>query len=72
VHKKLLIQAAACNLALLMRALYGAGKPRAAHDRAVQLFFAIWRLFSLLAQMGEPRSSWNIGSQPRLPQPNHR
>ena len=27
-----LIQAAACNLALLMRALYGAGKPRAAHD----------------------------------------
>ena len=25
VHKKLLIQAAACNLALLLRALYGAG-----------------------------------------------
>ena len=32
VHKKLLIQAAACNLALLMRTMYGAGKPRAAHD----------------------------------------
>jgi hypothetical protein len=27
VHKKLLIQAAACNLALLMRALNGAGNP---------------------------------------------
>ena len=34
VHKKLLIQAAACNLALLLRLRYGSGKPRAAHDRA--------------------------------------
>src|ERR1700689_2703152 len=41
VHKKLLIQAAACNLALLMRSLYGAGKPRAAHDRITQAVFAI-------------------------------
>src|SRR5215467_12487636 len=32
VSKKVLIQAAACNLALLMRSLYGAGKPKAAHD----------------------------------------
>ena len=32
VHKRLLIQAAACNLALLLRSLHGAGKPRAAHD----------------------------------------
>src|SRR5208337_4091460 len=29
VHKKFLIQAAGCNLALLMRSLYGSGKPRA-------------------------------------------
>jgi transposase len=41
VHKKLLIQAAACNLALLMRSVYGAGKPRAAHDRVVKAVFAI-------------------------------
>jgi len=41
VHKKLLIQAAACNLALLMRSLYGAGKPRAAHDRVIEAVFAI-------------------------------
>jgi transposase len=41
VHKKFLIQAAACNLALLMRSIHGAGKPRAAHDRAVRAFFAI-------------------------------
>src|SRR6266849_109076 len=41
VHKKLLIQAAACNLALLLRSWYGAGKPRAAHDRVVEAVFAI-------------------------------
>ena len=44
VHKKLLIQAAACNLALLMRSLYGAGKPRAAHDRAIQAIFGVLAL----------------------------
>ena len=48
VHKKLLIQAAACNLALLMRAIYGAGKPRAAHDRWGELIFTILRLSSVL------------------------
>ena len=41
VHKKLLIQAAACNLALLMRSLYGAGKPKAAHDRVIDLILTI-------------------------------
>jgi transposase len=41
VHKKLLLQAAACNLALLMRVLLGAGKPKAAHDRAVAAFLAL-------------------------------
>ena len=41
VHKKFLIQAAACNLALLMRSLHGSGKPRAAHDRVVEAVFAI-------------------------------
>ena len=44
VHKKLLIQAAACNLALLMRSLYGVGKPKAAHDRAVDVIFAFLAL----------------------------
>ena len=41
VHKKLLIQAAACNLALLMRSRYGSGKPRAAHDAVVEAILAI-------------------------------
>ena len=51
VHKKLLIQAAACNLALLMRALYGAGKPRAAHDRRGELISAILWLDWVLSAM---------------------
>jgi transposase len=41
VHKKVLIQAAACNLALLMRSMYGAGKPRAAHERPAEACLAI-------------------------------
>jgi transposase len=41
VHKKFLMQAAGCNLALLMRSLYGSGKARAAHDRVVEAIFAI-------------------------------
>ena len=46
VHKKFLIQAAACNLALLLRLRYGSGKPRAAHDGAVEallMIFAVMR-----------------------------
>jgi transposase len=41
VHKKLLIQAAACNLALMMRLWYGAGKPKAAHERLMAAIFTI-------------------------------
>jgi Transposase DDE domain len=51
VHKKLLLQAAACNLALLLRALYGTGKPRAAHDRVVEAVFAILVFMSLLESL---------------------
>jgi transposase len=56
VHKKLLIQAAACNLALLMRTLYGAGKPKAAHDRRGELAVTILRLYSVLTALCEPES----------------
>ena len=41
VHKKFLIQAAACNLALLLRSRYGSGKPRAAQDRAAEAILMI-------------------------------
>jgi transposase len=41
VHKKLLIQAAACNLALIMRSWYGTGKPKAAHERLIAAMVTI-------------------------------
>ena len=53
VHKKLLVQAAACNLALLMRSVYGAGKPRAAHDQSVEVIFAIRALIRALETVWE-------------------
>ena len=40
-HKKFLLQAAACNLALLMRSICGAGKPKAAHDLMSEAVFLI-------------------------------
>lgn len=62
-HKKLLLQAAACNLALLMRALHGAGKPRAAHDGWTEAVLALLRLITALssARQSQPGS----GSQSR-------
>jgi transposase len=53
VHKKLLVQAAACNLALLMRSIYGAGKPRAAHDQSVEAILAILALIRVLESVWE-------------------
>jgi hypothetical protein len=73
-QKRLLIQAAACNLALLMRTLYGAGKPRAAHDRPEQLVFAILRLHSVLTALRAPESAF-FGDQefkPRCPHSRHK
>jgi transposase len=55
-HKKLLIQAAACNLALLMRTLYGAGKPKAAQDRRGEPVFAILWMYSILTALCAPQS----------------
>jgi hypothetical protein len=51
VHKKVLLQAMACNLALLVRALYGAGKPKAASDRAARLFIVLFELLMRLSRL---------------------
>jgi hypothetical protein len=51
VHNKVLLEAMACNLALLVRALYGAGKPKAACDRAAHLFLALFELLMRLLQL---------------------
>jgi transposase len=55
VHKKLLMQAAACNLALLMRSLHGAGKPRAAHDRVFEAIFAILAFLKAMESTSQPQ-----------------
>jgi transposase len=54
VHKKLLIQAAACNLALLMRSMYGSGKPRAAHEGVIELVFAFLVLMKAFDALWTP------------------
>ena len=46
VHKRLLLQAAACNLALLLRKIIGAGTPRALQDVVTILFFHLMCLIS--------------------------
>ncbi len=56
VHKKLLIQAAACNLALLMRSLYGAGKPKAAQDRVRKAILAILAFIRAVEAFWQPPS----------------
>jgi transposase len=57
VHKKLLIQAAACNLALLMRSRFGTGKPKAAHDRPIEQISPILWLTGFLGALCAPESA---------------
>jgi hypothetical protein len=46
VQKRLLLQAAACNLALLLRTMIGAGTPRALQDTVANLLVVLLRLIS--------------------------
>jgi transposase len=64
VHKKLLLQAAACNLALLLRSRHGAGKLRAAHDRIIEAVFALLA-FMNAAEGFSPASSARCAGQRR-------
>ncbi len=43
VRKRVLIQAAACNLGLLLRRLTGVGTPRSLQGRAVSVIFGLIR-----------------------------
>jgi transposase len=56
---------AACNLALLMRSLYGAGKPRAAHDQAVAGMFAFLGFIQTVEDLFTP-SSANYNTRPPI------
>jgi transposase len=59
VHKKFLIQAAACNLALLMRSTYGYGKPRAAHDGVID---AILTILAVIKAVEDVFTAWSANS----------
>jgi transposase len=65
VHKKFLIQAAACNLARLMRSIYGSGKPRAAHEDVIELVFAFLALMKAFDALWAPQLA-NSGDGDRL------
>ena len=58
VQKKLLLQAAACNLALLLRKMMGAGTPRALHDALAGLILALLHLLAA------------VGALPKLARPS--
>jgi transposase len=59
VHKKFLIQAAACNLALLMRSRYGSGKPKAAHDGVIG---AILTMLAVIKAVEDVFTAWSANS----------
>src|SRR5437016_14442926 len=46
VQKRLLLQAAACNLALLLRTMIGVGTPRALQDAVTNVLIVLWWLIS--------------------------
>ena len=74
VHKKFIIQAAACNIALLMRSVYGSGKPRAAHERGVEVLFAFFALLKALdalwaLEIHDPLRSRPFFCRPKARQP---
>ena len=48
MQKRLLLQAAACNLALVLRKTIGAGTPWAMQDVVVQLFLVLVQLISAM------------------------
>lgn len=57
VQKKLLLQAAACNLALVLRQMLGAGTPRALQDRLAQLFLVFFWMAAVEVARMRPQNA---------------
>ena len=71
VQKRLLLQAAACNLALLLRKVIGAGTPRALQDVVRALLFVLMRFVSITHGLNRPAPGRLGASSLRTPsQPN--
>jgi hypothetical protein len=54
VAKRVLVQAAAFNLALILRSITKAGTPRGLADLTLQLFSALCRALDALAKLSAP------------------
>ena len=69
VAKRVLIQAAACNIALTLRTLTGAGTPRGAADLRIKLAFALLSLLAALNASSDAQTDATFFSpSPPLPQ----
>ena len=51
VAKRVLLQAAACNLALILRSITKAGTPKGLADLKTKLFYALWRILAALSPL---------------------
>jgi transposase len=71
VQKKLLVQAAACNLALILRKMIGAGTPRALQDTLVGLFLLLSRLLWEARTHSEPTYSISTATQRHMRRLGH-
>ena len=70
VRKKLLVQATACNLALLLQTKYGAGTPRGLAETAQKLGVAILGLLAALLGPTRPATHGSTDSaRPDIPGP---
>lgn len=67
VQKKLLLQATACNLALLLRKRIGVGTPRALQDVAARLLLALLRLIWTAVPLSEATRSTRTVIPRRMP-----
>jgi transposase len=67
VHKRLLLQAAACNLALLLRKMIGAGTPRALQDVVTIRFFYLMCLISTPKATAVPPRALNVAPDTASP-----
>ena len=67
VQKRLLLQAAACNLALLLRKMIGAGTPRALQDLVGRLFLILLRLLSTINVISVPTRSLSAYMSHQIP-----
>ncbi len=54
VAKRVLLQAAAFNLALILRSITKAGTPRGLADLKIKLFFVLWRVLEALQTLSAP------------------